>query len=233
MARNNSVYSMALELEVEARREVAGGKTPLGYAARPDLLPGAWHAVPAGGTHRQASCCWCQTAKPDTSQRHRYCGDEPALTITGRVQARYLAGRLTRPSMPSYSGPERYAEETACMVSEIVGAPMRTVPELAEIEYTPEDCDRDGQSPGSSPPIRAGTRSPASRRAGASASACCRPSRRCCAARGPAHRRGDARQRDQRLPERPAGHPAGRLLRAGAHVAPSVGRWASCTRCAA
>ena len=114
------------------------------YEARPDLDRelGAMFRLADG---QAGELLLVRHAEPDTGARYRYCGDEPALTVTGRVQARFLAGRLTESAIDAiYSAPERYAKETSRIVSEALEVPLRTVPELADIAYTPADCACDG-----------------------------------------------------------------------------------------
>ena len=177
----NYVYSLALNWSRGTPHEVAAaGKTPLQYAARPDLdreLGAMFRLADA----QAGELLLVRHAEPDTGARHRYCGDEPALTVTGRVQARFLAGRLTEDAIDAiYSAPERYAEETA---SHRRGGGRGADADRARAGghrvHAPGQRRRRDNRPRSSPPTHAGTRYPASRRAESSGVAPSRPSRRC------------------------------------------------------
>jgi broad specificity phosphatase PhoE len=135
------VYSLALYWDRRKPRRVTPPTAALQYSSRPDLdeeLGGMFRLT----GDQAGELMLVRHAEPDTGARHRYCGDEPALTVTGRVQAHFLASRLTEARIDAvYSAPERYVEETARIVSEAAEAPMRIVPELADVGYAADGSD--------------------------------------------------------------------------------------------
>lgn len=131
------VYPLAMYRTRKTSRDIlTAGQTAMPYSTRPDLDEELGEMFRLSD-ERAGELLLVRHAEPDTGTRHRYCGDEPALTITGRVQAHYLAGRLTEGSIDAvYSSPERYAVETARMISEVVETPMRVLSDLADVGYT-------------------------------------------------------------------------------------------------
>ena len=138
------VYSLALYWDRRKPRSVTPPATArLQYSSRPDLDEelGGMFRLPG---EQAGELLLVRHAEPDSGARHRYCGDEPALTVTGRVQSHFLAACLTETRIDAvYSSPERYAEESARIASAALEAPLRTVPELADIEYSPQDWPHD------------------------------------------------------------------------------------------